>query len=294
MAAQAMHLLILATHLDMYNWNPAINEVVSGSAAASSQRRSHHTSSSGGNSGSEALQAAARKPEDQGSAATHGVSTPPVHAGKHPAAGPDGDVWLELLQLQSGPLFTTLLGLSPDVWPQSGYMAVQFLWFYLSWLRKWWSKVSTMQQDVPCLSCCDGQSRTICPEGSTHHSNCSAPGCIAQLLPPRCTPSGSPDSLLLLHPVRVQDGVLQLSPAILTGLAAWSKRESASPEERQIAGDLLADFGSCGPAPAVPGRAADAVSVSCGDEQLELRVVADRTYVSVISTCCDHHPCCWL
>lgn len=81
---------------------------------------------------------------------------------------------------------------------------------------------------------------------------------------------------------------------MLTGLAAWSQRASASPEERQIAADLLADFGSCGPAPPVSGGAADAPSVSCGEEP-ELRVVADRTLVSVISAHCDHPAvgCSW-
>jgi hypothetical protein len=46
-----------------------------------------------------------------------------------------------LLQLQEGPLFTSLLKLSPDVFPNSGHMALQFLAFYLPWLRRWWCKV---------------------------------------------------------------------------------------------------------------------------------------------------------
>jgi len=47
------------------------------------------------------------------------------------------------MQLQSGPLLGSLLSLSPDVWPGSGYMALQFLAFFLNWLRKWWCQVSS-------------------------------------------------------------------------------------------------------------------------------------------------------
>jgi hypothetical protein len=59
----------------------------------------------------------------------------------HPAAGKDSVLWKELLQLQEGPLFTSLLKLSPDIFPNSGHMALQFLAFYLPWLRRWWCKV---------------------------------------------------------------------------------------------------------------------------------------------------------
>lgn len=88
----------------------------------------------------------------------------------------------------------------------------------------------------------------------------------------------------------MQDGVLQLSAGLLAGLSAWAGRTSAKPEERQLAALLLEDFGSCGPAPAMPGAGAGDVSVNCSSEP-ELMVVTDRTLVSIPRCLLQLQPC---
>lgn len=40
----------------------------------------------------------------------------------------------------------------------------------------------------------------------------------------------------------VQDGILRLSPVILTVLQGWSKEPGTGPEERELAGQLFTDF----------------------------------------------------
>lgn len=125
LGSQALQVLVYATHPDMHNWNPPGDK-----AAAASAEHLQHSS--------------------QHASRSAAVS--------HPAAGPDGDLWRELLQLQSGPLFTSLLKLSPDVWPGSGFMALQFMAFYLTWLRRWWCKVC---DTLHCLSCLQAVAVTL-------------------------------------------------------------------------------------------------------------------------------------
>jgi hypothetical protein len=85
--------------------------------------------------------------------------------------------------------------------------------------------------------------------------------------------------LLLLHHL-LQDGKLQLSTGLLSGLSAWSTRATASPEEQQLAAELLQDFGQYGPAPLKPGADEGQASVDCSSEpEPECRVVADKTMV---------------
>jgi len=81
----------------------------------------------------------------------------------------------------------------------------------------------------------------------------------------------------------LQDGVLKLSDGLLSGLSAWSVRATASEEERQLAAQLVADFGKHGPAETGThsGLTAGEAAVSCGPE-LEVEVVADRTLVSPV------------
>lgn len=81
----------------------------------------------------------------------------------------------------------------------------------------------------------------------------------------------------------LQDGVLKLSDGLLSGLSAWSVRATASKEERQLAAQLVTDFGKHGPAQTGihSGLIAGEAAVSCGSE-LEVRVVADRTLVSPV------------
>ena len=85
-----------------------------------------------------------------------------------------------------------------------------------------------------------------------------------------------------------QDGVLQLSAGLLSGLSAWSVRAAASPGEQQLAAQLLADFGKHGPAPSLPGVQAGCAAADAGVEA-PLRVVADRTLVS-----CRPHSSTWI
>jgi hypothetical protein len=75
---------------------------------------------------------------------------------------------------------------------------------------------------------------------------------------------------------------MQLSPALLSGLATWSNRTSCCPGERQLAKQLLQDFSQAGPAlPVLAGTPAG----SCGligveyEPQVAVHVVADRTVV---------------
>jgi hypothetical protein len=95
------------------------------------------------NSDTAAHDSAAHGSAEQVPASAAPTTEPPstAAAAVHPSMGPDAGVWQELLQLQSGPLLSSLMRLSPDVWPGSGSMAVQLLAFYLNWLRRWWSKV---------------------------------------------------------------------------------------------------------------------------------------------------------
>lgn len=115
---------------------------------------------------------------------------------------------------------------------------------------------------------------------------CDAPPTASYAEPVNAAPESAAAAVAIcLCCCCVQDGVLQLSTALLAGLSAWSTRTAASPEERQLAAQLAADFGRHGPAPVLSqagvaraGRA-DAEDVSCSEET-ELRVVTDRTVVS--------------
>lgn len=145
LASQALELLICATHPDMYNWDPPAGQVQqpeAGRQDTTSDCSSCSTSSSAsgacsgaastlGSSTSRAnvaLPAGSTAPSAGGSSCS--LAGASITSAEHPAAGPDGQIWRELMQLQSGPLLGSLLSLSPDVWPNSGYMALQFLTFF--------------------------------------------------------------------------------------------------------------------------------------------------------------------
>lgn len=140
LGSQALQVLVYATHPDMHDWNPSGDKAAAAASAEHLQHSSQHDSMSS--------------------------------AVAHPAAGPDADLWRELLQLQSGPLFTSLLKLSPDVWPGSGFMALQFMAFYLAWLRRWWCKV---RNTLHCLSCLQAVVVTVPVPHASTAGRCSHP-----------------------------------------------------------------------------------------------------------------------
>lgn len=152
LASQALQVLILATHPSTYDWNPDHTD-----QAANSQQDVQHTSQVDSSNCDSSATSSGDGPHARSYAGSANAKCSPPAASNpaaaaaaavHPAAGPDGDVWKELLQLQSGPLFRSLLRMSPDVFPESGFMAVQFLVFYLKWLRRWWTKVRTHKLNV--------------------------------------------------------------------------------------------------------------------------------------------------
>jgi hypothetical protein len=163
LASQALQLLLLATHPDMYDWHspPGHNSSSSSTGKYNQQQSSQNTeagfatsqetpaSSSQQLVSASAQVAAATKSTQDDSTPSHAVPPPAAAAAAaHPSQGPDGQLWLQLLQLHDGPLLQRLLTLSPDAWPGSGQQALQLLAFYLSWLRAWWCKVGCNWHDV--------------------------------------------------------------------------------------------------------------------------------------------------
>lgn len=135
-AYQALQLLIQATHPAMYDWNPPCGEQLPSNA----QQHSSQGSRTGSPVASSAS-ACTSSSESKEDATSQAPSTTHASSAVHPAAGPDCALWRELMQLHQGPLFSSLLQLSPDVFPHSGHMALQFMAFYLLWMQRWWCKV---------------------------------------------------------------------------------------------------------------------------------------------------------
>lgn len=173
LASQALQLLLLATHPDMYDWHKppgfhALASQASSSNSSSSQPESaEHAIDTGSrmpqSSSSSSSEVACRnQPEVQEQQQTAAVGSSSTSSGSavreqsarsthsmhsmqcHPSQGPDGLLWRQLAQLHAGPLLSSLLRLSPDLWPGSGHQALQLLAFYLSWLRAWWCQVSSL------------------------------------------------------------------------------------------------------------------------------------------------------
>jgi hypothetical protein len=150
LASQALQLLLLATHPDMYDWHSLPGHNISSSQEQQQQQQQqqqqdpHCGASDAGSSSTQQLGSS----NDSAAGITSTASTvqqaaagaSPASAGAHPSQSADAQLWLQLLQLHEGPLLQRLLALSPDAWPGSGQQALQLLAFYLSWLRAW-SKV---------------------------------------------------------------------------------------------------------------------------------------------------------
>jgi hypothetical protein len=322
LASQALQLLLLATHPDMYDWHCPPGHSTT-SSHAQQQQAPHRGAADAGSSSMQQLGSSSNVAAGD-SSTSHEAAAAAADV-SHPSQGPDAQLWLQLLQLHDGPLLPRLLALSPDAWPGSGYQALQLLAFYLSWLRAWWSKVrrcfvallaeyaahvialflgSRLHHGLACVSCkravLAGHRGGVLRLWVVVRAQQSIPP-AAQQAPPVGKSHASDYIRVAAVAVpclsNLQGGVLQLSSGLLSGLSAWSTRSTASSEELQLAAALLQDFGAAGPAPAAAaadGDAAAAGSASRSDEPgsigvgfepaVELRVVADRTQVS-------HQPC---
>jgi hypothetical protein len=150
LASQALQLLLLATHPDMYDWHsqPGHSSSSSSSSSQDSQQQQQQApqAAEAGTSKSQEIAASSSQQHTDSTASTAqqaaaAAAEQAVSPAGHPSQGPDGQLWLQLLALHDGPLLPRLLALSPHAWPGSGQQALQLLAFYLSWLRAWWSKV---------------------------------------------------------------------------------------------------------------------------------------------------------
>jgi hypothetical protein len=148
LGSQALQLLLLATHPDMYDWHSPPGHNTSSNAERQQQQQAPQCGASdAGSSSMRQLGSSSSNDTASGStsnepqAAAAGAFPDAAAAAAHPWQGPDAQLWLQLLQLHEGPLLQRLLALSPDAWPSSGHQALQLLAFYLLWLKAWWSKV---------------------------------------------------------------------------------------------------------------------------------------------------------